>query len=431
MGAANQKMWVDAGISSSQTSLVNFITHPSNSSLKVYFMADPPHLLKSIRNCLLKNNIILPATETTKHLKSRIVSIEHLKMLHEFQKSSNFKLLIRLTDEFFNLSNYKKMRVDMAAKLLSHSAASALYFMNSIGAAPEEITTAYFCDLINKWFDILNNRTNTTQMNEIMKINDMSNLTKAITFSDKRKWKPIQKGILLTNKTIINLFNELTSEKVDFKLGRMSQDCIENLFSQIRSKGDCNPTSLKFKINLKLITLSNYLKFSNNTNYNNDESIYLLNMLQTKEKNELENNDEINLIKSLKEIEMNSNLIYYITGWNTFKEKITCEECKFNYINNTNSSDENSIFTYIKSDGKLIHPTNKLFNFFISVNTIVDSCNLLQYALVENDLYIKCIDRNISFQMLNCKCHPHLVNMIKRFIRLKLYTYAKELSNKN
>jgi len=47
----------------------------------------------------------------------------------------------------------------MAAKLLSHTAASALYFMNTIGAALEEVTiTAFFCGLINEWFDILNNR---------------------------------------------------------------------------------------------------------------------------------------------------------------------------------------------------------------------------------------------------------------------------------
>ena len=36
---------------------------------------------------------------------------------------------------------------------------TALYFMNTIGADLEEVTiTAFFCGLINEWFDILNNR---------------------------------------------------------------------------------------------------------------------------------------------------------------------------------------------------------------------------------------------------------------------------------
>ena len=185
-----------------------------------------------------------------------------------------------------------------------------------------------------------------------------------ISFSDNRKWKPIHKGILLTNQTILNLYDELTSEKIDFMFGRMSQDCVENLFSQIRSKSDTNPSALKFKINLKLVTLSNYLKFSNNTNYCDDDSIYLLNIKKFNENNDLSKNSEENFIKSLDKDEMDNNLLYYITGWNLFKENITCCDCILNYINNTNISNETSIFTHIKSYGKLFHPTDALFQFF-------------------------------------------------------------------
>jgi len=55
-------------------------------------MADPPHLLKSIRNCLLNNDIILPTIEETEHLKSKLVSLNHLKLVNQFQKTSNLKL---------------------------------------------------------------------------------------------------------------------------------------------------------------------------------------------------------------------------------------------------------------------------------------------------------------------------------------------------
>ena len=63
MGAANQDLWKHVGIASTRTSLQNSIPHPcfdSNSTHCLYFMANVPHLLKSIRNCLLTQSIILP-----------------------------------------------------------------------------------------------------------------------------------------------------------------------------------------------------------------------------------------------------------------------------------------------------------------------------------------------------------------------------------
>lgn len=40
--------------------------HPTKEG-KLYFFADPPHLLKSLRTCLLNNDIILPNTVVAKY----------------------------------------------------------------------------------------------------------------------------------------------------------------------------------------------------------------------------------------------------------------------------------------------------------------------------------------------------------------------------
>jgi hypothetical protein len=79
MGPANQDMWKFVGIRSSRDSLTNFIAHPVRENCKLYFMADPPHLLKNIRNCLLSQNIILPDETVCKNcLPSNIVSLQHV-----------------------------------------------------------------------------------------------------------------------------------------------------------------------------------------------------------------------------------------------------------------------------------------------------------------------------------------------------------------
>ena len=126
---------------------------------------------------------------------------------------------------------------------------------------------------------------------------------------------------------------------------------------------------------------------------------------------------------------MDNNLLYYITGWNLFKENITCCDCILNYINNTNISNETSIFTHIKSYGKIFHQTDALFQFFLCINNIIDSYNLLQKVDdIEHELLAKCIDCNF-YKILYCNCDQHLNNMIKRFIRLKLHTFARQLSS--
>jgi len=55
---------------------------------------------------------------------------------------------------------------------------------------------------------------------------------------------------------------------------RLIQDCIENLFSQIRLK-HVIPHPLQFIQDLKLISISMFIKNINSSSYDNDESSYL------------------------------------------------------------------------------------------------------------------------------------------------------------
>ncbi len=64
MGPSNRTMWRAANIHSDRDSTTCFTVHPNDSQRSLFFLADPTHLIKNLRNLLLKNNIILPKSVT-------------------------------------------------------------------------------------------------------------------------------------------------------------------------------------------------------------------------------------------------------------------------------------------------------------------------------------------------------------------------------
>ena len=125
MGASNQAMWANAGITCTKFALHNSIEHPCNSNQRLVFLADVPHLLKNIRNSLLVNNIVLPDDIVTKFgSPSNLVSFEPVKELVKLQTNFCLKLAPSLTKAHVTPGQYEKMRVSTAARVLSHTTAS-------------------------------------------------------------------------------------------------------------------------------------------------------------------------------------------------------------------------------------------------------------------------------------------------------------------
>lgn len=93
---------------------------------------------------------------------------------------------------------------------------------------------------------------------------------------EKYDFKPVQAGIMLTTKSVKELSNYLLNSRgYLFVLGgRLSQDCLENLFSLIRAR-NVIPNALQFNQNLKLIAISQYTKPLQHSNYDEDERQFL------------------------------------------------------------------------------------------------------------------------------------------------------------
>lgn len=69
---------------------------------------------------------------------------------------------------------------------------------------------------------------------------------------------------------------------------RFTQDCIENLFSNIRKKFPA-ANALQFKQSLKIHSISQYLQVVNNTNYEQDKGEFVVNFLEDRKRNENRN----------------------------------------------------------------------------------------------------------------------------------------------
>ena len=106
--------------------------------------------------------------------------------------------------------------------------------------------------------------------------------------------------------------------------GRLMQDCVENLFSQIRSKGDSHPLPVHFRHIIRLISISQFMHVPNNSSYDTDTSMYFLDFIKKYPKRAT--NENVSVVTEdcpsfLYLSECEGNALYNLAGWAVFKEK--------------------------------------------------------------------------------------------------------------
>nr|XP_039261118.1 uncharacterized protein LOC120337419 [Styela clava] len=123
-------------------------------------MADVPHLIKNIRTAFLNHIISLPDVTVRRYaLSTASVDSFFVKRLVEYQGTKEMKLAPKLTKGHVFPSTYEKMRVNMACQVMSHTVATALRSLVAAGVFSNHArTTAFFLQLVNNWFDLMNCR---------------------------------------------------------------------------------------------------------------------------------------------------------------------------------------------------------------------------------------------------------------------------------
>ncbi|KAH9372954.1 hypothetical protein HPB48_011611 [Haemaphysalis longicornis] len=157
--------------------------------------------------------------------------------------------------------------------------------------------------------------------------------------SESDQW-PVQTGALITTTSALKIQHQLLNVyRFRFLLlCRLTQDALENLFSCVRSRNPV-PRALEFKLTLRIIMLSQFLRPSRKGNYAIGDSIDLLKFVEGKktaaEKNlecsgtdkpseeDLIFEDEAQL--PLDDVEMES--LVYVSGYSARSVLRRCKLC--------------------------------------------------------------------------------------------------------
>ena len=295
MGPCNMALWRSMGIKVSKTHVIHYTANPVQLERRLYILADTPHILKSIRNNLLKyvfnvnectafaaeavpqpaecleccsdpdvvNNVAIDDMRVVKLNHSE--DVKHIKTVIDVQENSELRIAHKLKNIHVNPDQHQKMNVRLAFQLLSDDTAVAIKTFIALGHLPSEANdAALFVQLVSSWYRIMSARHKGDALARRWKYDfrtKLSTLNITIdTFKNLRasnKWIPFQNGLITSTLSILAIEDELYKNGFDYILPRrFTQDPLENIFSVIRSKSDRYPTALKFRTNLRNICKS-------------------------------------------------------------------------------------------------------------------------------------------------------------------------------
>ncbi|KAK3907550.1 DNA transposase [Frankliniella fusca] len=244
---------------------------PQRKGQKVYVILDPAHMLKLWRNTFGNESIQLLDAKDTK------IKFDYLKKLHELQQTEGLLAGNRLRQRHVFYER-EKMKVRLAAQLLSRSTADALEYLRDGLKMPDFkdcAGTVEFIGLADVIFDILNSRNcqatekqkqplSANNINLVRSVNNKAiqyikalninyNTKDGITQKQKllySKWKTGFIGFLGGLDVALRLYTDYVQTGVlkFIPLYNFSQDHLETFFSGIRGRGgwDPNPSALKF-----------------------------------------------------------------------------------------------------------------------------------------------------------------------------------------
>lgn len=460
MGPNNQGMWKAYGITDSGRYVkpVNYCIHPADKNRKLYFCADGPHLSKNMA-CGFRNNpnIIIPKKFVDKYkLPCTFAQYKHLHDLLQDDESSDFKFNQKLRDSHLEKGNhFADMKVCNARAVVCEATVSGLLYQGTTYDDKSKITTAWYISQLSRWFDIVCSRNvNLSLSNKNPKmreevttfLKEFMELMNGVVAG--AQYKPWQRGAQITTQSILDLSKYLLDNGFKYFMpGRCSQDCIENLFSLIRSVHPV-PNCLQLKQDLRLITVSQYTATITNSSYENDDAVPLSGFLNfINKKKTVPNDGQDILLKNMFDTlpPQNSkplnfkelNLLYYYSGFvlkQINKIRKLCKQCTAATL--TNSSTKHRYSFYVKCKERTLknlwYVNDATFNFFFEMEIIFK--NFYEPARCKNlnlqQFFIHKF-QNINFKLPDCQENCNLKSrIIKRYQSMRLKSRSSRKGDK-
>ena len=258
----------------------NFFPNPFVEKRKLYIICDTPHCFKNMRNHTLDYGMIV------KLENENIVINKNMfyKLLEDDQ--GDLKYCYKLTLSHIDVEGHDRQRVRTAVQLFSDTVSKALQHIYGDVYKKE----SNIISIIDKFWDVMDSRSKYhwkkykcgLGMNESMQLeilDKMENIVRNMFFltkTGKLGQKQFQSGIIVTIKSVRQLYRDLKSEGKHFLLtSRVNQDCLENTFSTVRYMGGNNghPTAKMFCDRIRMLLVSKNVNFViNNPSVEYEES---------------------------------------------------------------------------------------------------------------------------------------------------------------
>lgn len=427
---------------------------------KIFYIFDPPHLLKSTRNMFFKHSF---------KVDQNIIDKKYVVSFYKEDSNCNLRLAPKLTNQHIYPNAFQKMRVYLAAQLFSATVGAGLETYLALNKLPSDSRpTIEFIKNMDKLFDIFNSykRPNSKDYNRPF-INSqlqkshllfMENLFTSLIVLDRNNKNVTNKmkfirGWLVSIASLNLLWQSLSSINIrqNYVLftNRLNQDCLENLFCTFRQKqgNNFNPTPVQFYYSFKNIFCLNYFKHSDNANCLQDFDD-ILSEISDPTNTEVQNimfpdKTPFKFKTSIpvasvdyRDLELpEQNVLTYICGYLIKKclETHVCDIC-INYAKFQKNVEPSFLFSYFKAYensekstfGNLMMPHSEFYNYINSLETVF--INRFPILAAENK-----VGEKLKLSMLSVYySHPcenfnkeYLLNL---FIRFRIFSSVKFLN---
>ena len=240
--------------------------HHRNKDRKIYVFPDVPHLIKLLRNHVLKEGVKFQFEGES----CTLTKSDFEALLEEDAPLGELKRLHKLKRIHLDGQGHQLQNVRTAVQLFSRSIANA--FLEDGKRA-----LAYYISVVNDWFDAMDSRMKYHPYNKIKSglgvhwekqeesLHQMYELVSQMVFGrtgrmtgERKQMIAFQKGILCSIKSVQSLWEELRQEGFSYLLThKLNQDFVENLFSAIRGMGgsDTHPDPVTFCNRIRILKI--------------------------------------------------------------------------------------------------------------------------------------------------------------------------------
>lgn len=453
MGNANRKVWQLLEFSSHRHSeTVCSIPHPHLDGRELYFMADPAHVLKNIRGQLLRSGSFTLGKETTEEhcIPGKTVSLEHVEAVLKYDRKNDLKIANKLSDIHVSDGHFAKMKVNIAVQLFREAPPAIRYLIKLKILDPEAEATAWFFDLVTKWYTLMSSRHPIVALSHF----DRAKHQEAVgtlqlacaTFTRMNMgatahWKPSQAGLLVSTTVVLRLSEELLVRRGYLYLltARLIQDCLENIFSVVRLKKPV-PSAYDVKCALKAICVSQFVHTPKTSSYNIDDSSYLADLLDPSlkklEEDPIQQAEELENLFVIGLTEAECDIVAYIGGFllrSILKSIDNCKSCRAALTDSASGKYSSLIQLkeYVKNAGNLIQPST-------SVMTVLMDCeeNFKTFAEMDEVMKLKkpfssilsALQKSVKMHLGCCSLHKPAVEklLLEKYVRTRLKIYLRQ-----